>query len=174
MRLFLPLLILNFYVIACGTQNNSNVRSGNNNRDDVVKPTSYDTIYVHREAFKKDSETERLKRKYFGDKSTTPRNEVLDEQPQIIGGPKKLLNKVGYPPGLRSREISGKSVVEFVISPKGEATNIKIIESLHPILDKEIVNALLDIQFKPGLINGNPVPVLTEMPFTFRLDNRSF
>ena len=173
-RRFLPLLILSFYVIACGTQNNSKVESGNDNEGDAVRPASYDTIYVYREAFKKGSKKEWLKRKYFGDKSTANSNEVLDEPLEIIGGSGKLLNKVGYPPRLRVKGISGKSVVEFVISPEGEATNIKIIESLHPILDEKIVVALLNTQFKPGLLNGNPVPVLTELPFLFRLANRSF
>ena len=165
---FLPLLILSLYIIACGTQNSSKLGSENGNGKHVVEPASYDTIYVQREALTKDSETERLKRKYFGAKSTSNNNAVLDVQPQIIGEPKELLDKIGYPPSLRKKGVSGKSVVEFVISPEGKATNIKILESLHPILDKKIINALLDTQFKPGMINNEAVPTLVEMPFTLR------
>lgn len=164
------LFSISLLVYACGTTQNS---SKNNNNAPVALAAEYDTVYVQRDALSALSETERLKRKYFGtasNDSETNDNTPLDVAPEIVGGPKELLEKVGYPSFLRSKGISGKSVVEFVISPEGEATNIKIIESLHPALDKKIIKALMTTTFKPGKINNKAVPVLVETPFTFKLD----
>jgi len=164
------IFFLSLCAYACSTSQKS---SSENTNAPVARTVEYDTVYVQREAFSTLSETERLKRKYFGTESSDDniQNTTLDVNPEIVGGPKEELHKVGYPPFLRSKRISGKSVVEFVISPEGQATNIKIIESLHPTLDKSITNALATIKFTPGKIGNKAVPVLVEMPFTFKINH---
>lgn len=67
--------------------------------------------------------------------------------------------------------IQGSVVVEFIIDNLGKVTQIKILRSVHPVLDQAVVNTLLSCpDWKPGMQNGYPVKVRYTMPVRFKID----
>lgn len=59
--------------------------------------------------------------------------------------------RINLPAIFRDSTISGTSVIQFVIGKDGQVKSIKIIRSLHPNLDKELIRiAKLLPEFVPG------------------------
>jgi len=67
--------------------------------------------------------------------------------------------------------IQGPVLVECVVQPSGQCTNIQIVHSLDPTfgLDQEAVKAARKWRFKPGTRLGQPVPVLVTIELSFVL-----
>jgi periplasmic protein TonB len=58
--------------------------------------------------------------------------------------------------------------VKFVVSKEGEVTNVEIIQSGRPDLDKEVLRVVKRMpHWKPGMQGGRPVPVYFHLPVTF-------
>ncbi len=74
-----------------------------------------------------------------------------------------------YPAILRNSSITGLSVIQFVISKEGKVKSAKVVRSLHPALDKELLRiAKLLPDFVPGRQNGRPVEVQYNLPIRIR------
>lgn len=71
---------------------------------------------------------------------------------------------------MRAR-IQGTVLVECVVQPNGECTNVQIVHSLDPTfgLDQEAIKAAQKWRFKPGTRLGQPVPVLVTIELSFAL-----
>lgn len=63
--------------------------------------------------------------------------------------------------------IHGTVVISCLVTKEGETAEIKVLKSLDPGLDAEVVNAARDWRFTPGRRNGKPVPVRTTLEVTF-------
>ena len=64
----------------------------------------------------------------------------------------------------------GIVVAGFVVEKNGEIKDIEIIQSVHPILDNEVIRVILKMdRWIPGYKNGEPVRVQYYIPYTFRL-----
>ena len=68
-------------------------------------------------------------------------------------------------------KVQGLVTVECVVLPGGTVGDARIIRSLDPIfgLDQEAIAAAKKWRFKPGLLNGKPVPVIVTIELTFTL-----
>ncbi len=64
-----------------------------------------------------------------------------------------------------SGEVKGQEVVQFLVNKDGSLSQFKIINSLGPECDKEVVRVLTEMpKWKPGKEKGKPVPVWYNLP----------
>ncbi|KAA3436126.1 DUF1684 domain-containing protein [Rufibacter hautae] len=93
---------------------------------------------------------------------------VGPEFPGGIAGVLKFISKKYKMPRDVRKEGSFKGTIEvsFVISPSGEVGDIKIIKSLSPSLDAEMIRVVNKMpRWKPGTINGVPTAYRYSLPY---------
>ncbi|MBO7141472.1 MAG: energy transducer TonB [Prevotella sp.] len=100
--------------------------------------------------------------------------DVVEQMPSFKGGDAALmewLNKnIKYPVVAEENGIQGRVVATFVVERDGSITDVKIVKSVDPSLDKEAVRVLKAMpKWIPGRQNGQPVRVKYTVPVTFRL-----
>jgi TonB family protein len=73
------------------------------------------------------------------------------------------------PETLRAR-VEGVVEMQAVVETTGRVRDVRVQKSLHPQLDAAAMDALKEWRFKPGTLDGVPVPILVliEMTFTVR------
>jgi TonB family protein len=71
---------------------------------------------------------------------------------------------------MRAR-VQGTITVECVVQTNGVCTNIRVTRSLNQTfgLDQEAIKAAAQWRFRPGTLDGKPVPVLVRMEIVFAL-----
>lgn len=69
----------------------------------------------------------------------------------------------------RREHIEGTVYLEVTVDPNGRPTEIKVVRSLEPSLDRSAVNAVGQWKFKPGLLEGKPVAVKLDVEVSFRM-----
>lgn len=99
---------------------------------------------------------------------------VMEELPQFPGGAvemmKWLTKNLKYPEGARRRKKQGRVVVQFDINTDGKVSDIKIIKSVDPQLDKEALRVVRMMpDWKPGVQNDTPCRTRVVIPVWFRL-----
>ena len=66
--------------------------------------------------------------------------------------------------------IQGRVIVTFVVERDGSITDVRVVKSVDPSLDKEAVRVTKSMpNWNPGMQNGGPVRVKFTLPVTFRL-----
>ena len=73
-----------------------------------------------------------------------------------------------YPPHARSARVEGSVILEAVIGPTGRVTDAKVLRSA-PLLDEAAMEAVLQWEYTPTLLNGVPVPVIMTVTVNFTL-----
>ena len=101
--------------------------------------------------------------------------EVVDEPPSFPGGDAAriafLSNNLRYPAVAMEQGIQGRVVTQFVVDKDGSITDVKVVRSLDPMLDKEAVRLVKSMpKWTPGKLNGSPVRVKYILPISFRLE----
>ena len=99
---------------------------------------------------------------------------VLDVAPSFPGGLKALSafvnSHITYPQTAVNQGIEGTVVLEFVVDTNGDVINIKVLKSVHPLLDEEAIRVLsLTPKWSPGILDGEVVKVAFTYPFIFNL-----
>jgi len=81
-----------------------------------------------------------------------------------------LLRKVDpdYPPLAKRAHISGDVVLSAVIGADGKIENLNVVSG-HPMLAEAALNAVRQWAYRPTILNGGPVEVITEIVVHFRL-----
>ncbi|MEF8938831.1 MAG: energy transducer TonB [Salinivenus sp.] len=92
-----------------------------------------------------------------------------DRRPRIIGGQGLLSLHLKYPAAAREQGIEGEMEVQFTVDTDGEARNIVVSKSLHPLCDSAAVDAIRTVRFQPGTYQGEPIPVRMSLPIRFEL-----
>lgn len=100
--------------------------------------------------------------------------DVVEEQPSFPGGPGALMawlnDNIKYPVVAAENGIQGKVIVQFVVGKNGSISNVKVLRSVDPSLDKEAVRVVSNMpNWTPGKQNGASVNVRFTLPVTFRL-----
>jgi protein TonB len=72
-----------------------------------------------------------------------------------------------YPDAAVAARVEGVVILECLISPAGQVTQVKVLRSV-PLLEKAAVEAVRQWVYTPTLMDGVPVPVL--MTVTVRFD----
>jgi len=97
------------------------------------------------------------------------------DSPVRVGGNVKapvatLRIKPEYTEIARKARIEGFVVLEAVIDREGNVTEVRVIKPLPMGLDAQAVNAIRKWKFKPGTLNGQPVPVYYNLTVNFTLE----
>jgi TonB family protein len=79
----------------------------------------------------------------------------------------KHVNPV-YPAAARSAKVQGVVILEALIGTDGKVTNARLLRSI-PLLDQAALDAVMQWEFTPTRLNGQPVPVLMTMTVQFTL-----
>lgn len=98
----------------------------------------------------------------------------VEQMPEFPGGDEALFKfmqkNVSYPAEARKKNIQGVVPITFIIDKNGYVTHIKVIRSIHPLLDSAAVAAIQKMpQWKPGYQKGKAVDVLFNIPVRFTL-----
>jgi len=73
-----------------------------------------------------------------------------------------------YPPLARQARIQGSVVLQAEISKDGAIENLRLISG-HPMLAPAAIEAVKQWKYKPYFLNGEPVPVETQITVNFSL-----
>lgn len=94
-----------------------------------------------------------------------------EDMPKFIGNLNEFLSKnIRYPSIPAENGIQGRVVCQFVVNRDGQITDIKVLRSIDPLLDKEAVRVIQSMPaWKPGVQQGKPVSVRYTLPINFRL-----
>lgn len=81
-----------------------------------------------------------------------------------------LQNNLKYPSNARNALAEGRVVVKFVVTRDGSVSNVKIIKSVHPDLDAEVIRLIYGTPiWKPAKLDGEAAPMFIAVPITFKL-----
>lgn len=80
-----------------------------------------------------------------------------------------LARNIHYPEESVYWNEEGTEVIRFIVTPEGEVTGFNIINSVSPEIDKEAIRVLKTTNgmWKPGLNNGEPASMATEVSVAF-------
>ncbi len=67
--------------------------------------------------------------------------------------------KAPYPSTERDAGIEGVTVLKLTLSEDGRVTEAKVLRGPSPVLNEEARKAMFKLRFKPGTVDGRPVPV---------------
>lgn len=96
-------------------------------------------------------------------------------EPEFKGGESAMQSyikdKVIYPKAAIDQNISGVVYVQFVIDGDGSISEVRVIKSVHPLLDEEAVRVVSEMpNWNPGKIHNRPVKVRYTIPIRFSFD----
>ncbi len=75
-----------------------------------------------------------------------------------------------YPPLARAAQIEGDVLLQVVVGPDGNVTEVEVSRSVHPLLDDAAREAVLKYGYEPGLRNGAPDTFRVQVTVSFRLE----
>ncbi len=100
----------------------------------------------------------------------------VEQMPELPGGGGQMAivaaiqKAVRYPSSALRNGVEGKVFVSFVVDPKGEVTDVKIVKGLGSGLDEETMRAIKTLpRFIPGKQNGREVSVAFTVPITYQI-----
>ncbi len=108
---------------------------------------------------------------------TTERYEVFgqisESAPQFPGGEAALMRYLGtnikYPPELAGTCFQGRVVVTFLIDKTGRVAEVKVLRSIHELLDREVVRVCESLpMFEPARRDGEPIDFWYTLPISFK------
>ena len=100
--------------------------------------------------------------------------DVVEQMPSFPGGPSALMqylnSNIKYPVVAEENGVQGRVVCTFVVEKDGSITDVRVVKSVDPSLDKEAARVVKGMpKWIPGKQNGSAVRVKYTVPVTFRL-----
>lgn len=99
---------------------------------------------------------------------------VVEALPEFKGGNDAMAawinSNLKYPAEAVKSKITGKVLVNFMVTTKGKIENVVVIKTVSPVLDaeaKRVISSMPD--WKPGMQAGKYVPVQMQVPVEFKL-----
>ena len=98
-----------------------------------------------------------------------------DVLPSFPGGEQALMTwlreNLKYPQQAMKEHATGRVLVNFVINTDGSIDEVKILRSVHPVLNEEAMRVIKEMpKWQPGMKDGKVVRVRFTMPITFSLN----
>jgi protein TonB len=100
---------------------------------------------------------------------------VVETMPVFPGGGQAAMvtwinANIKYPGEAFKSKITGKVIVNFIVSKTGKVKNVTVSKSVHPLLDAEAVRVISNMpDWKPATQAGKPVDVQYMVPVEFKL-----
>ena len=100
--------------------------------------------------------------------------DVVEQMPSFPGGNGALLEylatHVKYPVVAQENGVQGRVIVSFVVEKDGSITDVRVVRSVDPSLDREAARVVSSMpRWTPGKQNGSAVRVKYNVPVSFRL-----
>ena len=101
--------------------------------------------------------------------------DVVEQMPSFPGGIPGLMTYLSqntrYPAEAQETCAQGRVVVSFVVGKDGHISDVTVVRSVEPSLDKEAVRVVRNMpRWTPGKQGGEPVRVRYNVPVSFRLN----
>ena len=101
--------------------------------------------------------------------------DVVEVMPQFPGGQiamlKYIMENIKYPKQIMEEGIQGRVTVSFIVEKDGRVSNVRLLRSVQPLLDKEAIRVVKSMpKWTPGKHNGKPVRVRFNLPVMFKLN----
>lgn len=101
--------------------------------------------------------------------------DVVEQMPSFPGGISGLMTYLNqntrYPAVAQENCVQGRVVVSFVVGKDGHISDVTVLRSVDPSLDKEAVRVIRNMpRWTPGKQGGEPVKVRYNVPVSFRLN----
>lgn len=101
--------------------------------------------------------------------------DVVEVMPQYPGGQiamlKYIMKNIKYPKQIMEEGIQGRVTVSFIVEKDGRVSNVRLLRSVQPSLDKEAIRVVKSMpKWTPGKQNGKPVRVRFNLPVMFKLN----
>ena len=98
---------------------------------------------------------------------------VVEQMPLFPGGDAALMaylrDNIHYPTVAAENGVQGRVVVGFVVERDGSITDVNVLRSVDPSLDREAMRVVKGMpRWTPGKQNGSAVRVKYQVPVTFR------
>lgn len=150
--------------------------------DTIVDDSQYSDVAMKERsedfAAKETASSKTAIREYENRQSQQSDNKVyekVEQMPSFPGGEAALMrylsSNVHYPVVAEENGVQGKVFLTFVIERDGSITDVKVVKSVDPALDKEAVRVIKNMpQWRAGTQDGKPVCVKITMPIIFRLE----
>jgi protein TonB len=95
------------------------------------------------------------------------------QEPVRVGGdirpPEKVKDQSPvYPDIAKQARVQGIVILEAIIDPAGNVTNVRVLRSI-PLLDQSAIDAVKQWRYEPTLLNGVPVPIVMTVTVNFAL-----
>jgi len=134
---------------------------GNSDQGEILKVTQR----VETEPVKAEAPKPEVENKVF---------DVVEQMPSFPGGQGALMqylaNNIKYPVVAQENGVQGRVVVSFVIERDGSITDVQVVRSVDPSLDREAQRVVRSMpRWIPGKQNGQAVRVKYNVPVSFRL-----
>lgn len=99
---------------------------------------------------------------------------AFEEEAEFPGGEdvlfKFLTDHVVYPAEAQAKNIKGRVIVNFVVTDEGKIEDVKVLKSVHPLLDAEAIRVVKTMPvWKPGKQDGEKCPSKFSLPIKFEL-----
>ena len=99
--------------------------------------------------------------------------DYVTDKPSFPGGEEKMIKFINrtrvYPEKAYRHGVQGRVMCSFIVMPDGAVSNVKVLRGVEHSLNceaKRVINKMP--AWKPGRMNGRPVPVRVVYPITFR------
>lgn len=101
--------------------------------------------------------------------------DVVEQMPSFPGGNSGLMTylkqNIRYPAVAQENCVQGRVVVSFVVGKDGHISDVTVVRSVEPSLDKEAVRVVRNMpRWTPGKQGGEAVRVRYNVPVSFRLN----
>ena len=102
---------------------------------------------------------------------------ALPRGPVRVGGQisePTLLHRVEpvYPSAAVAARVQGIAILETIVDEEGRVTDVRVLRSANPLLDREAIAAVRQWRYKPVMLNGIPVRLVLTVTLSFRLEER--
>lgn len=102
---------------------------------------------------------------------------VVENQPLFPGGNAAMMKFLGdnikYPAEAQEKNLQGRVTVNFVVEKDGRITDVQVVRSITPSLDKEAIRVIQSMpNWTPGKQKGENVRVRFTLPVVFRLQSK--
>lgn len=101
--------------------------------------------------------------------------EFPDREAKFKGGAKGLqsyiAHNIAYPVPAIEHNIEGKVYISFIVEKNGSISNVEIMKSAHPLLDKEAIRVVKKMpKWKPGKVGKKKVRTKCYLPIVFAIE----
>ena len=97
--------------------------------------------------------------------------DIAEQMPSFKGNVNQwLASNLSYPAVAAENGVQGRVIVQFVVEKDGSVSNVQVVRSVDPALDREAVRVVKGMpKWNPGMNNGQPARVKYTLPVTFKL-----